>query len=209
MSATAGAARRGALDRRAGSALCFPDRSSGPRVTPPMMLEHLRRLARYNRWANERLYAACAELPRAEYEKPRPAFFGSIHGTLNHLLVGDRVWLARIEGQPNPELRLDDQPCASLEALAVERAAEDERMIRLVDGYREDELGQPLRYTMITRPDPAETPLHLCWLHLFNHQPIIAARRTISCRKPGWRRAARSHLLPARGARIAMTGQGR
>ena len=43
-------------------------------------------------------------------------------------------------------------------------------MIRLVDGYREDELGQPLRYTMITRPDPAETPLHLCWLHLFNHQ---------------------------------------
>jgi uncharacterized damage-inducible protein DinB len=135
-----------------------------------MMLEHLRRLARYNRWANQRLYAACAALPRAEYEKARPAFFGSIHGTLNHLLVGDRVWLARIEGRPNPKLRLDDQPCASLEALAVERAAEDERMVWLVDGYREAELGQPLRYTMITRPDPAETPLHLCWLHLFNHQ---------------------------------------
>jgi uncharacterized damage-inducible protein DinB len=135
-----------------------------------MMLEHLRRMARYNRWANQRLYAACAKLPEAEYHKPRAAFFGSIHGTLNHLLVGDRVWLARIEGRPNPKLRLDDQPCASLEVLEAERAAEDERMIRLLEGYREDELDRPLRYTMITRPDPAETPLHICWLHLFNHQ---------------------------------------
>ncbi len=135
-----------------------------------MMLAHLRRMARYNQWANQRLYAACAELPAAEYHKPRPAFFGSIHGTLNHLLVGDRVWLARVEGQPTPKVRLDDQPYATLEALEVERAAEDARMIRLVDGYRQDELARALRYSLITRPEAAETPLHICWLHLFNHQ---------------------------------------
>jgi uncharacterized damage-inducible protein DinB len=135
-----------------------------------MMLEHLRRMARYNRWANRRLYAACAELPAPQYHEPRPAFFGSIHGTLNHLLVGDRIWLARIERQPPPGLRLDDQPCASLDVLEDERAAEDERMIRLVDGYRENELAEPRRYTMVTRPGMVETRLHLCWLHLFNHQ---------------------------------------
>jgi uncharacterized damage-inducible protein DinB len=135
-----------------------------------MMLEHLRRMARYNRWANRRLYAACAELPPEQYHKPRPAFFGSVHGTLNHLLISDRLWLARIENQPPLRVRLDDQPCADLGALARERAAEDERMIRLVDGYREDELAEPRRYTMITRPSAVETPLHLCWLHLFNHQ---------------------------------------
>jgi uncharacterized damage-inducible protein DinB len=56
-----------------------------------MMHEHLRRMARYNAWANRRLYAACAQLSEAEYKKPRPAFFGSIHGTLNHLLIGDWV----------------------------------------------------------------------------------------------------------------------
>ena len=106
------------------------------------MLEHLRRMARYNRWANQRLYAACRDLPEAEYRKPRQAFFGSLHGTLNHLLVGDRLWLARIEGEPPPALRLDDQPCASLDELRAARAAEDVRMIRLVDGYREDELGR-------------------------------------------------------------------
>ena len=64
-----------------------------------MMLEHLRRMARYNAWANRRLYEACAELAEAEYRRPRPAFFGSIHGTLNHLLVADWIWLARIEGK--------------------------------------------------------------------------------------------------------------
>jgi uncharacterized damage-inducible protein DinB len=135
-----------------------------------MMLEHLRRMARYNRWANQRLYAACGELPSAEYHKPRRAFFGSIHGTLNHLLVGDLIWLARITGAPCPDLRLDDQPYASLGALQEARVAEDEGMIELVDGYAEDDLQRPMRYRLLTRPEAAETPLHLCWLNLFNHQ---------------------------------------
>ena len=135
-----------------------------------MMLEHLRRMTRYNRWANRRLYAACAALPAAEYGKPRPAFFGSIHGTLNHLLVGDRIWLARIEGRPAPDLRLDDQPYGSLAELDQARGAEDEHMIRLVDGYAEADLARAMRYRLVTRPETAETPLHLCWLNLFNHQ---------------------------------------
>lgn len=136
-----------------------------------MMVEHLRRMARYNRWANERLYAACRELPEEEYRKPRAAFFGSLHGTLNHILVGDRLWLARIEGQPMPALKLDDQPCADLEELGAARAAEDERMIQLTDGYRNDEdVGRIVSYRMVSRPDAMSTPLHLCWLHVFNHQ---------------------------------------
>jgi uncharacterized damage-inducible protein DinB len=99
-----------------------------------MMLEHLRRMARYNQWANRRLYAACGELPSAAYHQPRAAFFGSIHGTLSHLLVTDRIWLARIEGRPNPDLRLDDQPYRRLDDLEAARGAEDTRIIGLVDG---------------------------------------------------------------------------
>jgi len=135
-----------------------------------MMREHLRRMARYNAWANRRLYAACEELDEGEYHKPRPAFFGSIHGTLNHLLIGDWIWLARIEGRPNPKLRLEDRPCASLADLKKARAAEDARMIELVDGYAEADLLQPVRYRRITAPDEAVTRVHVCWLHLFNHQ---------------------------------------
>ena len=135
-----------------------------------MMLEHLRRMGRYNAWANRRLYAACAQLAADEYRKPRPAFFGSIHGTLNHLLVVDRIWLARIAGEPDPNLRLHDQPCASLSELQQARAAEDARMIRLADGYAEADLATKVRYRTIVRPETVDTPLHLCWLHLFNHQ---------------------------------------
>ena len=135
-----------------------------------MMLEHLRRMARYNAWANRRLYEACAQLPEVEYRRPRPAFFGSIHGTLNHLLVADWIWLARIEGKDGPRLQLDDQPCGSFAQLREARDVEDGRMIRLVDGYGEDDLEKSVRYRLITRPEEAETPLHVCWLHLFNHQ---------------------------------------
>ena len=135
-----------------------------------MMLEHLRRMARYNAWANRRLYEACAQLPEEEYRRPRRAFFGSMHGTLNHLLVVDWIWLSRIEGQGSPQVRLDDQPCASLAALREAREVEDARITRLVDGYAEDDLAKPVSYRLITRPEATETPLHLCWLHLFNHQ---------------------------------------
>ncbi len=57
------------------------------------------RLAAYNTWANLRLYAACDELSESAYLQPRAAFFGGIHGTLNHILVGDRIWFARFEGR--------------------------------------------------------------------------------------------------------------
>jgi len=52
--------------------------------------------ANYNGWANARLYAAAAQLPDAEYRADHGAFFKSVHGTLNHLLVGDRIWMQRL-----------------------------------------------------------------------------------------------------------------
>jgi uncharacterized damage-inducible protein DinB len=56
-------------------------------------------LASYSSLANRRLYGACARLGDAERKRERPAFFGSIHGTLNHIMVGDRIWLARFAGE--------------------------------------------------------------------------------------------------------------
>jgi uncharacterized damage-inducible protein DinB len=135
-----------------------------------VMVEHLRRMARYNRWANRRLYDACAELGEAGYHEARPAFFGSIHGTLSHVLVGDRIWLGRIEGRASPHARLDEQPYPTLADLAEARAAEDERIIGLTAAMAETALAEVVRYRMITTPEVKETPLHLCWLHLFNHQ---------------------------------------
>ena len=74
-----------------------PDRKEASLVTD-RRIAHFQMLARYNRLANARLYGACAGLSEAELKRPRRAFFTSIHGTLNHILLGDRIWLARFEG---------------------------------------------------------------------------------------------------------------
>ena len=64
--------------------------------------DHFRLLARYNRIANERLYECCAQLGDAEYRAPRRGSFGSIHGLLNHILLGDRIWMSRFKGEAQP-----------------------------------------------------------------------------------------------------------
>src|SRR4051794_30228644 len=78
-------------------------------VLRPVNAAYFGELARYNAWANERLYAACGELADTERKAPRPAFFGSIHRTLNHLLVGDRVWLSRLAGEAHGIASLDQE----------------------------------------------------------------------------------------------------
>jgi uncharacterized damage-inducible protein DinB len=134
-----------------------------------MDLGYFKILARYNRWANERLYAACAKLPEGEFAKPRQAFFGSIKGTLNHIMVGDRAWLARLEGiavtvKTYDEILYDDLP-----SLTRARAAEDARILRLMDDLGPEELASTLYYTTIAG-DRAETPTTFVLAHLFNHQ---------------------------------------
>ncbi|MBW7998541.1 MAG: hypothetical protein FVQ81_18600 [Candidatus Glassbacteria bacterium] len=62
------------------------------------LLHHFQTLARYNEEANRILYDACARLDDSARKEERPAFFSSIHGALNHILVGDRIWMARFEG---------------------------------------------------------------------------------------------------------------
>ena len=61
-------------------------------------MDHIPLMARFNGWVNERLYDSVAGLADDAYREDRGAFFGSIHATLNHLLVVDRLWTRRIEG---------------------------------------------------------------------------------------------------------------
>lgn len=63
------------------------------------MLENYAFLARYNGWFNHRLYAACAQLCDEDRKLDRGAFFGSIHHTLTHLLLSDKMWLQRFASQ--------------------------------------------------------------------------------------------------------------
>ena len=124
--------------------------------------------ARYNAWANQRLYDACARLSEPEYMERRPSFFGSIHATLNHLLVGDRIWLGRIDGRVE-KLALNQILYGDFTALRVARVAEDERLIRTVENIDAAALDQPLDY-LTTAGDRRRVPLRLVLAHIFNHQ---------------------------------------
>ena len=55
------------------------------------MLARYRMFASYNAWCNECLYGAAAQIADPDYRTDRGVFFKSLHGTLNHLLVGDRI----------------------------------------------------------------------------------------------------------------------
>ena len=68
---------------------------------------HYRMFARYNEWANGRLYEAAGQLSVEQYRADRGAFFKSVHGTLNHLLVTDRIWMQRFTGEGEAPDRLD------------------------------------------------------------------------------------------------------
>ena len=63
---------------------------------------YVQTMAAYNRWQNGSLYAAAGTLSDAERKQERGAFFGSIHGTLNHIVWGDRIWLSRFTPAPPP-----------------------------------------------------------------------------------------------------------
>jgi uncharacterized damage-inducible protein DinB len=111
-----------------------------------------------------------AALPEDRYRADLGLFFGSIHRTLNHLLVVDRIWTRRIDGEPHRIGSLDTQLYESLAELSGARAEEDERLVRQVDGLDEERLARPVRYRRIIGSGEAETRCSHILLTLFNHQ---------------------------------------
>lgn len=129
---------------------------------------YFRVFADYNHWANARLYDAVATLPDAEYRRQRLSFFKSIHGTLNHLLVADRIWLSRIE-PPQVAMPLNSILYEDLDALRAARQAEDRRLVALMAVMSAETLSGDLHYTNNSGA-PFATPMAQVLGHLFNHQ---------------------------------------
>ncbi|MBX3229199.1 MAG: damage-inducible protein DinB [Labilithrix sp.] len=141
-----------------------------------MTPEHARVMARYNRWMNDKLYATAEKLADAERKQDRGAFFGSIHRTLNHLLLADRVWLGRFTGAalaegemgPGGIRTLDQELYADFVELRRERAKTDDELDAYVAALTADKLAGPLSF--VRRGSRNELPLWHAVAHLFNHQ---------------------------------------
>jgi uncharacterized damage-inducible protein DinB len=140
-----------------------------------MSSEWLAAAARYNRWMNDKLYAVAATLTDDARKRDCGAFFKSIHGTLNHLLLADRVWLARFKGVTaadgfmGPGIRsLDQELYVDFEELRRERTATDVGLSTWVAALTDERLAAPLVY--LRRGQKQEAPLWWAVAHLFNHQ---------------------------------------
>ncbi|MGA8260364.1 MAG: DinB family protein [Arenicellales bacterium] len=127
-------------------------------------------LARYNVWMNEKLFEVCDGLSDSERKTDRGLFFGSIHGSLNHLLLADKVWLGRFLGEPFEVTGLDQELFSDFDGLRRARAETDRLILDWTAGLTEAELAGELHYTSISRPAQKSCPLWIAVTHLFNHQ---------------------------------------
>ena len=108
--------------------------------------DQFRMLAGYNAWADTRLLDACRRLPEAAYLQPRKAFFGTIHGTLNHILLVQKLkinhvmlfdarWTGRLEGRFQDITELDQILHDTLADLAEDQTAEDQVLIEIMASF--------------------------------------------------------------------------
>jgi uncharacterized damage-inducible protein DinB len=145
------------------------------------LLNNFRLLARYNEAMNRKLYQAAQTLTESAYKENRNAFFQSIHGTLNHLVVTDLLWLKRFADH-EPERRALDpvrampSPVAlnqilhdDLESLSAVRSTVDTTIIAWADGMEEPVVSSTLTYRN-TRGITTRLDFDSAILHFFNHQ---------------------------------------
>jgi uncharacterized damage-inducible protein DinB len=130
---------------------------------------HFSTLARYNLWATRRLLEAVAPLDDATYRKNLGLFFKSIHGTLNHLLVGEHlVWYQRFANGLSPKLALDMEAQSIRDSLAqslIEGAANWQPLIATWPAQRfEGQLGYAT-----TNGVAVSLPFTATLTHVFNH----------------------------------------
>lgn len=135
------------------------------------MHSRYRMFAAYNAWCNERLYDAVALVSDADYRADRGAYFKSLHGTLNHLLVGDWIWMKRFTGVGEQPPSLDAILYDDFAALRTARRSQDVLISRYIDGLDDQALTRTIRYFTTVMPrQTIEQPLAPALDHFFNHQ---------------------------------------
>ena len=126
-------------------------------------------LANFNTWANTKIFSSCKKLDDTEYKKDRKAFFSSIHGTLNHLLVVDGAYISRIEGKNHDLKSLDQILYENLFQLEEVRIKEDKRLVDLVNNLSKESINKEITYKGFETGNQTYT-INLVLITLFNHQ---------------------------------------
>lgn len=135
------------------------------------LTNYARLMARYNRWMNEKLYEVCAQLSDEQRKADMKAPFHSVHGTLNHLLLTDRVWMGRFLSTPFVEAKsLDQELYSNFEELRRERQQTDAQIEAWAATLSESAFDGVLHFTPMSRPQEMIISVGISIVHFFNHQ---------------------------------------
>lgn len=134
------------------------------------MKQHFMMFAAYNQWANGRIYDAAGEINDEEFNRNVGAFFGSMMGTLNHLLTADRIWMKRFTGEGDAPASLDAIMHRALPVLRMARESEDRRIIDWVGGLGDKALSGRFTYMTVSDMRTVSQRLAPALAHVFNHQ---------------------------------------
>lgn len=137
--------------------------------------DHVKAFARYNRWQNRSLYGAADNLGDAERKADRGAFFGSIHGTLSHLVFGDQIWMHRFTGNEafRPIAKSISESVGAIadwDRLKATRVDLDERIVGWADGLSPRDLEGDLTWFSGATGKELTRPRWTLIAHMFNHQ---------------------------------------
>jgi len=129
-------------------------------------------MARYNAWQNRSLYGAADCLDDAARRVHRGAFFGSVHGTLSHILWGDTIWMSRFDGWEAPDMGIPDSAGAypDWDDLKAARVAADDRILDWAGRVTEADLRGDLTWHSGALGREMNKPRALLITHFFNHQ---------------------------------------
>lgn len=131
--------------------------------------QHLQLLARYNVWATRRLLTAVDLLPEVDYRRDMGLFFNSVHGTLNHLLVGEHeLWFKRFAAGESPQLALNKEIETDRQKLKQRLDEGAMGWLPLLDVWPEERLQGQLSYTRTTG-QAMNLPFAPTLMHVFNH----------------------------------------
>ncbi|HZT98118.1 MAG TPA: DinB family protein [Ktedonobacteraceae bacterium] len=131
------------------------------------MLEYFKTLYDYNYWANTKILDTAEQITDEQLFAPTHDSYGSLHGTLVHMMSAEWVWRTRWLGtSPKAPLRKEDFP--SLAAIRSRWNEEEQQMRAFLASLSEENVRRIVQYTNM-QGQAYSVPLWQLMMQLVNH----------------------------------------
>jgi len=152
---------------------CWTVKNSGTNIWRFRVMTHLalyQAFAHYNQIMNQRIYEICSEIPDEMRKQDRGAYFNSIHGTLDHIVLGDRAWMNRLADKNYPLVKIGNELFTDFDEMAKTRIGLDADICQWTEGLTEEWLATPMAWTASLDGVERTQPVWLLVSQIFNHQ---------------------------------------